>query len=180
MMTREQRAARNAFPEMPEELFTLWLDGLIEEEGWPLEWRRVLLHRTVEYWQSLRWEERTIDLTRARITAETRRSVSQLAKPPSGEVRQLVASSAKAGKLPGKLIFIEAFLGKHAPTPLELVDGRKRFAAHSYWWRRKPLERDAISPKVTAWVGCPPPLRPFGLGKKGPRPRRKKRSGAPR
>jgi hypothetical protein len=59
--------ARSLFPDMPAEIFDLWLDDRIRGLGWPplsAAWRCVLCERSIEQWASLKWARQCVPLNR--------------------------------------------------------------------------------------------------------------------
>ena len=149
---------------MPEEVFRLWLDQRIENNGWPPvgpTWENVLRQIPFNRWQRLSWRETTLDLRVANVTLATSAVLESLKAAifyrQNNEYSEMsIESRRKTGdilvfihknqRLPSKLIFVETSFG------YELVDGCHRLATFiclSELGTKVP----PISPLAPAWVG---------------------------
>ena len=64
-LTEALADARNTFPNFPKEVFTLWLDDRIKQNGWPpegIEWQGFLFGESPDYWKSLEWAKQIVTL----------------------------------------------------------------------------------------------------------------------
>ena len=62
-MNDQFQQARQMFPNIPEEIFTLWFDDRIESNGWPPNtpvWNRALRDKDISFWAILKWAKKEI------------------------------------------------------------------------------------------------------------------------
>lgn len=155
--------ARSVFPRLPEEVFTLWLDGQIELRGWPplgATWDNILRNRTAAVWQSVVWEKKELLLTKLPFTTDTHTIIMKVSEAMQGrtnEVTQVVSDSPqrmqriadyviKYHDIPSTLIFLsdgESF---------EIVDGCHRMAVF-LGLCATPEFRHLMERPQRAWVG---------------------------
>ena len=166
-MTREQKIARLTLPNVPDDVFTLWLDPLITEHGWPPfadPWPRLLIQRTFGFWQSLRWKKQSIDLARSKVSGANRNHArglamaayagvpneySELAFESEERLERISKYAETERSLPGALIFLRMPSGT-----LEVVDGKLRLAVLAACEMSHGATCE-ISSTVAAWVGEP-------------------------
>jgi len=157
--------ARQLFPNIPEEIFSLWLDGRIEANGWPPRtptWERVLRHKPISFWQALVWSKEDVKLELDRFTLEARTIVASLilAKFSGWENR---VSDYMGSQSPEKMRSILEYLGTHhrLPDPIilfrdglsyEIVDGCHRLAVF-FLLQQRLGANSPIRDEQVAWVG---------------------------
>ena len=87
-LDEELADARVTFPNFPEEVFTLWLDDRIRQNGWPpagIEWSGFFEGQPIAYWQSLQWRRERLTLTFEELTPTTFMIVMQLVEAAIGK-----------------------------------------------------------------------------------------------
>jgi hypothetical protein len=74
--------ARQLFPNMPEELFTLWLDEIIKEHGLPPHehtiWDGVFRFKPLDFLQRLTWTREEMIIDFSQLTCDAQRLVKSL------------------------------------------------------------------------------------------------------
>ena len=93
--------AREVLSNMPEEVFTLWLDGQIQFNGWPPsgeKWDNILRHRDLSVWRQLRWKKEQLRLDKISLTPESATIIQRVSDAMIGrvnEVSDVVSDSAE-------------------------------------------------------------------------------------
>lgn len=159
--------ARRLLPQMPEEIFQLWLDGRIEANGWPPVgdvWDAALRHRSFQIWQRLQWRKELLHLDLIRMhpaTVEIVQSLSQAyfdGMPNSysaylGDSRPRFTSIMnhvqRHRQLPSVLIFLAD------DSLYDVVDGCHRLALF-FRLRRDTKFQNLLSDTQIAWIGYEP------------------------
>jgi hypothetical protein len=159
--------ARKEFRNIPEEMFLLWMDGLIKGNGWPPAsppWQATLRNKSLQYWKALSWREEIVDLKSFPLNKATKDIVSGLFKgffenTPTPISNYMGAQSKmrlqnietyifENARLPGKLIFLKD------GSRYDVVDGCHRLtcliAAHSGKFNIKTVDL-----RVSSWIGEP-------------------------
>lgn len=155
--------ARVRFPNMPEEVFE-WFVERIRVLGWPPvsdRWHSALRHKSLNYWQKLKWRKCQLEINRDHLTQETIDIINRLFyavfKGISDPVSEYVGDSAPRirkmllyikdnRRLPGSLIFLE-----HDGV-YDVVDGCHRLTAF-YACRHNSEFKDLLSDLQESWVG---------------------------
>jgi len=164
MLDAFRMLAHMALPKVPEEVFDLWLNQRIENNGWPPvgpTWHKVLGRMPLQDWQQLTWRKATVNLDSAPFTSNTQAILNGLiganfhgeldeyTKMLAHSQRKIMNISrymAAHRKLPSKLIFVVRQDG------LELIDGFHRLATYFF---RKPsaVLNPPVSSEAAAWIG---------------------------
>ncbi len=79
-MTDLQKA-RADLPNVPESVFRVWLDPLLEQQPWDAHsrfWRDVFLYKGLTYWQKLRWVRTEFTLHPNRLSEATQTRLKQM------------------------------------------------------------------------------------------------------
>lgn len=163
--TEPLREARDLFPNFPDEIFTLWLDGRVRRNGWPPKtptWRLALRKRSIRYWQSVRWEERKLALDSLDFARPAQRIIDGLIEayehhrptaycvPDSQRrLRDVLAYIDTHRCLPSKVLLL------HELHRYEIVDGSHRLAMY-FALRARGWGHDQLLPEQEAWVACVP------------------------
>lgn len=154
--------ARQDLPNVPEEIFGLWLDEVVRERGWPpagAQWEETLLGRSLEYWRHLKWKREFIPLAPADVGPRSLEAALRIVEanlrvkgdgPPSGDrdrFEALCAHVAARGMLPSPLVLVSTLDG------YEVADGRRRIASMLAVAAMRELPGFFPS-RVEAWVGA--------------------------
>ncbi|RRR98863.1 hypothetical protein EIP75_23875 [Aquabacterium soli] len=83
MSTPEQTfaIAKLALPSVPDEVFALWLNDRIRQNGWPPEgdeWEGFLFGESLHFWSQLKWSKRRVSLTAEALSLASRRTAMLL------------------------------------------------------------------------------------------------------
>jgi hypothetical protein len=161
-MNSSYQEARKLFPNMPEEIFELWLDERIDDLGWPIEgttWENVLRNKSLDYWQRIKWRKQRLliedlesftecsknlmaGLSRSvflKMDNEHRRVMGDVSDEKVKKIRNHLAENSV---LPGELILIIDD-GKY-----EIVDGSHRLV--TLFWDEGKFTHEML-PEI--WVG---------------------------
>lgn len=163
----EYLRAREALPNIPEEAFSLWLDGRIKACGWPpygKEWQNFLCNYPLDFWQNLHWRKDAIPLTYNMLAPVSQEHVRGLIDTningnrnayteyiPDSEQRfkSIMRYVLENKALPGTLVLL-AENGLY-----QVIEGCHRVSvlvAMQQFEGSQPL----CPPHVTAWVGYIP------------------------
>jgi hypothetical protein len=132
--------ARATFPNFPEQIFTLWLDDRIRQNGWPpigIEWAGFLDGKPITYWQSLLWHRAQVILRPEELSATAFSVVMQLVEAATGKSNMMssyIPNTAerfnsclqyilKNATTPGTIILHRSAMGT------SIVEGNHRIAA---------------------------------------------------
>lgn len=80
-MSTPHQQARQLLPRMPEEVFAIWFDERITENGWPpfsRVWTGTLRHRSFAEWQQFTWRKQEVAFDLALFNADARNIVTGL------------------------------------------------------------------------------------------------------
>ena len=154
-------AARRDLPDLPEEVFTLWLDDHVRSHGWPPlgpDWDRILLGRRLAFWKGLRWLKQSVllspeDMAPTSLAAALRiLDASVRAGPPQGDdpLEELRAFIASHGTLPAPLVLVSTLDG------YDVADGNRRIAAMLDLAVRRGIKpgTEFVPRRVEAWIGA--------------------------
>lgn len=166
-MNDQFKQARQMFPNIPEEVFTLWFDGRIESNGWPPTapiWQHTLRYRSPEYWATLKWKTQEIKLEFEKFTEPAKGIITGLIeavflKTPNvysapefdsnSKISKIISYIKENNVLPNPLIFL--LEGNF----YEIVDGSHRLATFFAMRQNRNLEH-LLSETQLAWVGYIP------------------------
>lgn|GEM_PF-1377939 len=158
--------ARVLFPNIPEEIFTLWLDDRIEANGWPpitSVWDAAFRYKDLRFWHRLDWSKRTIKLDLQDFTRLSQEIINKLIEANFlGRPNDLSACMGDASRRKLKSILEYMTLNQTLPGSIilfrdghlyEIVDGSHRLAAFFLFsqigWQ--PLQEA----EITCWIGEP-------------------------
>jgi len=154
---------RDFFPNMPDEVFELWLAPLIEGKGWPFKsieddlqttrWRYVLgLDYSLRQWAKCSWELMEIDLSQSSFTNG---SISMVKAIIGHAVNNLPTETANVENTKERFSSCVSYIKEHGTIPKPIIltrvsdgfnvmDGNHRMAAIAF---TKPENI-----KILAWV----------------------------
>lgn len=72
---------RKTFPLFPEEVFQLWLDDRVRQNGWPpsgFEWQGFLFGMPITYWQQLKWTKQLVILNTYNLSETANTTANQI------------------------------------------------------------------------------------------------------
>jgi TPR repeat protein len=155
---------RRLLPQMPEEIFQLWLDGRIEANGWPpfgSIWENTLRNHPLLVWQRFQWKKEMLRLNLDNLSPATLEIVCGLARAYSDNSHNTY--TRYVGDSHERFASIENYMRQHRQLPstlvflsdksiFDVVDGCHRLAVF-FSWRNNPEFRDLISDGQIAWVG---------------------------
>jgi len=162
-----QLKTRVTLPNVPEEVFSLWLDGFARLKGWnPLSrtWFDLFGKRSLFEWQNFVWDKQELRLADESFTQRTVEIIEDLKRATFFDERnrfsRIQNSKSRAIRslhyieknltLPSVLIFVSE------TGSLDIIDGCHRLAAYSFFRSKMP---DVASKVVcTAWIAS---LRSF-------------------
>lgn len=163
-MRNDFQNARMTFPNMPEEVFTLWLDGRILANGWPpkgIEWAGFLLGKSVSEWQQINWTKRKVSISWEALGVLSQQNVNMLIDgnvnersnlmtayiPDTKErFRSITKYALEHQNVPGTLVLLKS------GTKYEVIEGNHRVAVLIALQNFKDTKEKIMSPQ-TAWVG---------------------------
>jgi hypothetical protein len=73
--------ARSALPLFPPEVFDLWLNDRIKQNGWPpsgIEWEGFLFDEPLDFWGQLKWSKERVALNADKLSKRSRRTAELL------------------------------------------------------------------------------------------------------
>lgn len=162
---------------MPEEVFTLWLDGRILAKGWPpagIEWKGFLLEHSISFWQQLEWTKQEVYLTWATLGSQSRPIINFLLDAHINDRPNLVTAyvsdskqrfqysmkyALEHGTVPETLVLLKE------GTRYDVVDGNHRVAALLALQSSQSTKERVTLPQQ-AWVGTynntEQPVPPYG------------------
>ena len=132
--------AREILPNMPEEIFTLWFDGRIKNNGWPPvtnTWAGALRGKDLEYWKKLVWKKETVKIEYGKFTAKSQHIISGLIEANFLNEPNIYSLYLHNSKVRISKIMSHISAHKKLPDPLilledngcyEIVDGSHRLA----------------------------------------------------
>lgn len=153
--------ARLDLPNVPEEIFRIWLDQVLEARGWPpagAEWEEILLGRPLEFWRELKWTRELLPLAPSELGPRSLEAGLRVVdadllgngEPPSPESTERLDALCEfidaRGTLPAPLILVSTLDG------YEVADGRRRLAAMLAVAARRGAD-GFVPRRVEAWVG---------------------------
>lgn len=156
--------ARRFFPNIPEEIFSLWLDDRIKANGWPPTteiWRNVLRQKPIRFWKNLRWTKESLNLDITDFTPNSielvRLIIDAAFKGYKNQISEYMGNESVK-----KLFHIMRYLQDHKqiPNPIilfrsgqlyELVDGCHRISALVHL--RETTGVSYVLDGIVAWVG---------------------------
>ncbi len=159
--------ARQFFPNMPEEIFTLWLNERIINNGWPPNrdiWKGTLRYHPLDFWKTLKWEKRKVKLDIDKFTESAKGIINGLIGAVYFNIHNAYSDPALNSK--AKILRITKYVkeNKILPKPpillqegdlFEIVDGSHRlvvfFAAHS-----NQNTKFLLAETQPVWVGFAP------------------------
>ena len=156
--------ARRLLPQMPEEIFRLWLDGRIEANGWPpfgSIWENTLRNHPLPVWQCFQWKKEMLRLNLDNLSPATLEIVCGLARAYTDNIQNAYTIYVEDSH--ERFALIENYMRQHQQLPstlifltdkstFDVVDGCHRLAVF-FSWRNNPEFRDLISGSQIAWVG---------------------------
>lgn len=155
--------ARSALPNMPEEVFSLWFDDVVNSLGWPPQgqkWEMTLRGYPLLEWQRRRWEKRPVDLQMDSFAPSAQEMIRQLMiahltgidNELSADVTNWRERFASIGeyveehhRLPAALILLEC------GSRWQIADGCHRLAYY-FASRILPARRRLLGGQQEAWV----------------------------
>jgi hypothetical protein len=169
MMLDGFQQARLSLPNMPEEIFQLWLDERIKTNGWPpagIEWGGFLRSFPLAVWQRLEWFKADVDLKLSDFTSDAQYIFGGLAA--ANILGQRNEFSLYLGNSKSRIQSIGAYLRQFRALPsililidcgpaLEVVDGFHRLATF-FFLKANGFSDDVLPIRQRAWVGRYPGL----------------------
>lgn len=161
--------ARHLFPNIPEEVFQLWLDGRIEANGWPPTtqvWKAALGNRSIAFWQSLTWSKKIVRLIFDHFSERSRLILQEIfeacAYNAPNRVNQYMGdqSSRKYVSLL-KYIVDNHQMKQNLPKPpillldgnfYEIADGNHRLSLF-FFFRSQSSTKDILDEEQLVWIG---------------------------
>lgn len=150
------------FPFMPDEVFSSWIGGLIDQQGWPFssvdepvhlqDWSRIFLELPLAHWAAIKWSHETVDGIEDRLSQRSNRDLMYLkmhALPDISPAVMVIRNTKNRfeharrhieewGTFPG---YVVAYA---EPGGLTVVDGHHRLAA----WLTSPHREQ----RVQCWI----------------------------
>ena len=167
-LTEALADARNTFPNFPEEVFTLWLDDRIKQNGWPpegIEWQGFLFGKSPDYWKSLEWNKQFVSLRPEGMASKSLMLVMQIIEAGRGTKNLLSTYIPNTSE---RFKSALSFIKEHATTPgtplllstedgIEVVDGNHRVAALLAVQNQLPAGTTELP--LSVWLAKPPSSR---------------------
>jgi len=161
--SQAHNAARATLPNVPEEVFSLWLDERIDVLGWdPLHprWQGLFRNRPIAYWRNLPWHKLDIPLQINQLNPECQGILSQLLAGLAGLPSQVTAVT---GNSPARVGSILRYMQTHGTWPNSIIlvtegtfylvaDGFHRLAAFVRI-QSAPMSGALLRPVHSAWIG---------------------------
>lgn len=157
------KAAREALSQVPEEVFSLWLDERIGVLGWSPQhsrWQGLLRNRPLAYWQHLCWTKCQVPMQSNYLNPECRWILNQLLAGLSG-LPSIV--TAVTGNSPARVESILQYMKVNGTWPNSIIlvneglhylvaDGFHRLAAFSAL-QSSPQMSTILRVTHSAWIG---------------------------
>jgi hypothetical protein len=159
----ELQKARADLPNVPEDVFRIWLDPLLEQQPWDSRhrfWRDVFLYKGLVYWQKIRWVRTELVLHPKRLSATTQSKLQQMeslflhniGNPHSSWIQEtrpklktISRHILEKGRVPGPLVIHQ----DHGT--LDILEGAHR-AFMLFAHARSTKRHASFSMAVDAWV----------------------------